>query len=403
MKFKQLGITMLVAGLGFASCKKGCTDPTANNYNEKAKKDCCCEYDPVGPTYTTPSTYTFTDASSNNTVSYNGQEQRLEMLSEITTYLKTSNTAGTGLNLTTLGNMYANSSYTWADANSLGMTGSSKQLRSKTAGGDAGVQGYFDGLMDSIANLSGTTSSGVEAGTAGVGGVWPNDGVKGPYLMNGHGQEYTQMIEKGLMCAVFMSQMTNNYLNVVTSDDNTTAVDAAAGKHYTQMEHHWDEAYGYFTDAVDYPTNGTDRFWGKYANSRESVLSSATNLSVAFRTGRAAISNSDYATRDAQITIIKSEMEKLCAGTAIHYLNAGKTNIANNTARNHMLSEAWAFINGLRYGDNSISGTGISAADVDATLALLGADFNSVTVTQLNNVIDYLALNTGLDSVKGSL
>ena len=83
------------------------------------------------------------------------------------------------------------------------------------------------------------------------------------YLQDASGLEWTQMIEKGLMGACFISQMTSNYLAGISTDDNTTIVD---GKYYTEMEHHWDEAYGYFTDAPDYPTNGTDRFWGKYAN-----------------------------------------------------------------------------------------------------------------------------------------
>lgn len=393
-----------IAALVLTACnkKEGCTDPAATNYDASAKKNCCCEYS-TGPNYTVPTTYSYTDASGNSTVSYNGQQQRLEMLSEISTYLKTANTAGTSVDGVTLANMYANSGYTWTDADALGMTGSSKQLRSKTAGGDVGVLAYFDGLFDSIANLSATTTTGVEDGAPGVAGVYPNDGVKGPYLMTAEGNEYMQLIEKGLMCSVFMNQMTNNYLNLVSTDDNSSPVDTAAGKYYTTMEHHWDEAFGYLTDAIDYPTNGTDRFWGKYANSRESVLGSATTLITAFRTGRAAISNQDYTVRDQQITIIKNEMERVCAGTAIHYLNEAKANITNTTARNHQLSEAWAFINGLRYGDNAISGSGMTTTDIDTCLGMLGMDFNSVTVTQLNNVIDYLALRTGLDSVKGSL
>ena len=36
-----------------------------------------------------PTTYTFTDASGNNTVSYSGQTARLDMLGEMTSYLKT--------------------------------------------------------------------------------------------------------------------------------------------------------------------------------------------------------------------------------------------------------------------------------------------------------------------------
>ena len=41
--------------------------------------------------------------------------------------------------------------------------------------------------------------------------------------------------------------MTSNYLAGISEDDNELIVD---GKYYTEMEHHWDEAYGYFTDAT---------------------------------------------------------------------------------------------------------------------------------------------------------
>src|SRR5690606_10381735 len=114
---------------------------------------------------------------------------------------------------------------------------------------------------------------------------------------------------------------TVNYLGTVGDDDNDNFV---TGKNYTEMQHHWDEAYGYFTSAIDYPANGTDRFWGKYTYAREGVLGSATTISEAFRKGRAAIDNKDYDTRDAQIAIIRNEMEKVCAGTAISYLNKAK-------------------------------------------------------------------------------
>jgi len=392
-----LALGTIVLAMG---CRKtGCTDPAATNYSVEAKKDDgSCEYD-----LQVPSTYAFTDENGNSTVSYNGQEQRLEMLSEIVTYMKTADVAGTALTASTLLDMYANNAYTWTDAGSLGMTGSSKQLKSKTAGGDIGVQAMFAAYMDTLATISASTVVSQEDGAAGVAGVWPNDGQKGPYLMDGNGKEYTQLIEKGLMCAVFMNQMTDNYLAGLSSDDNTVAVDAAAGKYYTEMEHHWDEAYGYFTDAIDYPANGTDRFWGKYANGRESLLSSATLISTAFRTGRTAIVNSDYEGRDAQVTIIFNEMERVAAGTAIHYLNDAKTYIADNTARNHVLSEAYAFLDGMRYGANAVNATGMTSAQIDTALAYFSADFNLVTLGDIQNAIDLIAANTGLESVKGDL
>lgn len=348
------------------------------------------------PTYNVPSTYTFEDGNGASTVSFGGQQQRLEMLGEMVTLMKTGNTVGTTVSATTLKNMYANNGYTWVDAPSLGMNPTTKQLKSKTAAGDVGVQTMFENYMDSIGVLSnGSTSNSTE--TYGNSGVWTN-GTKS-YLMAANGYEYTQLIEKGLMCAVFMNQMTNNYLQAVSSDDNTTIL---SGKNYTQMQHHWDEAYGYFTSEFDYPTNGTNRFWGKYANGRETVLGSATKIAEAFRKGRAAIDNKDYTTRDAQITIIVTEMEKVCAGTAIHYLNDAKANITEGTLKNHQLSEARAFLNGLRYGQKAIDGTGMLTAEINTALAYF-EDFENVSIANLNNAIDLIASKTGLTSVKATL
>ncbi len=349
------------------------------------------------PTYTVPSTYTFTDSSGASTVSFSGQTQRLAMLSEMVGYMKTTNTAGTAISADTLKKMYNNGGYVWADAGALGLFGSSKQLKSKTAGGDAGVQATFEAYMDSIAKHS-MGSVNITTHAYDSAGVWTN-GTKS-YLQASSGLEYGQLIEKGLMCAVFLNQMTNNYLAGIKNDDNTTVV---AGKTYTQMQHHWDEAYGYLTSEITYPAAGTDRFWGKYVNGREAVLGSATTLSEAFRKGRAAIDNNDTTTRNAQIVIINDAMEKVCAGTAIHYLNGAKADVSDATLKNHQLSEAIAFLNGLRYGDNSISGKGMSATDINTALAYIGTDLNAVTITNINLAIDLIAAKTGLTSEKASL
>ncbi|NQY12208.1 MAG: DUF4856 domain-containing protein [Flavobacteriales bacterium] len=392
-------VTIAVLGLTITSCKKeGCMDDTANNYDSEAKKDDgSCMYEEEEDSYTIPTTYAFEDGSV-STVSFSGQQQRLEMLSELVTEMKTGNTLGTTVSAATLKLMYENDpSYMWADATSLEMTGSSKQLRSKTAGGDVTIQALFESYIDSL-NVISALAYDNSAQDYGQGGVWTN-GTK-TYLQSGTGIEYTQIIEKGLMAAVFMHQMTNNYLNTLDDDNNT---DLVTGKTYTEMQHHWDEAYGYFTSEFDYPINGTDRFWGKYANSREDVLGSATTIATAFRTGRAAIDNDDYTTRDEQIVIIKDAMEQVCAGTAIHYLNAALGNLSDATLLNHELSEAWAFIDGLRYSDNTISGAGISTTDIDAALALIGTNFEEVTIANLNAAIDLIAAGTGLESVKADL
>ena len=80
MKLKNL-LFVIPVFLLWSCSKKGCTDPTATNFDSEAEKDDgSCEYAPV-VTYSTPDTYVFTDADGNNTVSYGGQTARMDMLS----------------------------------------------------------------------------------------------------------------------------------------------------------------------------------------------------------------------------------------------------------------------------------------------------------------------------------
>ena len=368
-----------------ASCsKEGCTDPNASNYDANAgtTNNDLCEYN-----YDVPSTYAFTDADGNNTVSYGGQTARMDMLSEMVTYLKSangSNATPATLDASTLLAMYDNSYTGWTDQS---LVGNGKQLKSKTALADAGIQAMFEAWMSTAASSSPSNTT--------------------SYLQSSTGLEWTQMIEKGLMGACFASQMTSNYLAGIEADDNETAVDADDGKFYTEMEHHWDEAYGYFTDAVDYPTNGTDRFWGKYANKSylEDNLGSATDISTAFRTGRAALSAHNTADALVQRDIIIAEVKQMQAGMAIHYLNDVKSKVssgADQSAINHSMSEALAFLFGMQF----ISETpDMNSSDVMAYVSTIESDVASYAsnLTEINTLIDAIASASGLESVKNNL
>lgn len=367
---------LLIATVLFASCaKKGCMDPTAANYDSNAEKtDDNCDY-----SYTVPQNYEFTDENGNNTVSFTGQTARMDMLSEMVTYLKTANNnAAVTLDAAVLLSMYDNTYTNWDDSE---LDDNGKQLKNKTALGDAGIQAMFEGWMTAAAAATPSTNT--------------------SYLQDVSGLEWTQVIEKGLMSACFVSQMTSNYLGEISEDNNTEIIE---GKYYTEMEHHWDEAYGYFTDAPDYPTNGTNRFWGKYANKSylEDNIGSATDIATAFRTGRAAIASGNIADALYQAEIIKSESKQMVAGMALHYLNDVKAQVSSGgdqSSINHSMSEALAFIYGIQFVTDSpdMSYTEVMSIVNQIEPSVAGISQN---IMEINSIIDQVAAASGLTDKK---
>jgi hypothetical protein len=367
---------LLFGSLIISSCKKeGCTDSTALNYNADAKKDDgSCTYFQLN----VPATYAFTDGT-NNTVSYGGQTERLNQLTEMATYMKTGTT--TQLSYLSLTDMFAN---TGSNGGGNFSFTSTKKLQDKCLAADTAL---FIDYMDSLAVASidfASTAADGQAGTLTSG--------TSTYLFAANGIEYAQLIEKGLMGAVFLYQATNIYFGSdKMSADNTTAVNAGAGEYYTAMEHHWDEAFGYFGVPVDFPTNITGiRFWGKYCNSRDAQLGCNAVMMNAFKRGRAAISQDELTIRDEEILKLRKMWEKISAAQAVAYLEGAKTNFGVDNAKFlHELSEAYAFILCLKY--VPLETRVISYAQIDDLLTnTIGTDFWSVTQTDLTNAINSL-------------
>ena len=243
--------------------------------------------------------------------------------------------------------------------------GSSKDLYSKTYLAD---QQYFLDLLTTI-DTSSTNGSGF---------------LEGDYYVIANGVEIDQLVQKGLMGAVLYYQATSNYLENISSDDNTDPNGSTA----TDMEHHFDEAFGCFGAPVDYSAQSTTgdadfvanaNFWGKDAIVRNPVLNNLDVIFKAFREGRAAISNSDYDTRDAAIATIRTEWEKVVAATIVHYINEVKTDItAGNTGKKyHHWAEAKGFAMCLRYN----IAKAISSSDLSTVEAALGDKPGDITST----------------------
>ncbi|CAA6803644.1 MAG: Unknown protein [uncultured Aureispira sp.] len=350
--------------------------------------------------YTVPETYSFEN------VSYSGQSARLDMMAEITSYIKTAHISNASpLDAAKIKDMYGDN--TGNHFSTTDLNNSTKQLKSKTL---STAQNSFEAYMDAVALASQSTNMTASNGQAGIGTSTDNAGVTKSYLFNENGIELTQVIEKGLMGACFYYQGTSVYMGAgkmdVNSVDNTIVTDGEG----TEMEHHWDEAFGYWGVNKDFPINTTDiRFWGKYTNVHEVVYPLNKKMMDAFIKGRAAISAQDIETRDAQIIILRKNWELVVAATSIYYLNNVKDDLTTDpSAAYHGLSEVFGFISALKFGTGA---SGITEIQVNTILSDLFGDSdalqaNNYTVTLVKIEAAKTALAaifTDLESVKDSL
>lgn len=353
---KYIQKTLLFFSIGsmtLVSCKKDSPEP---------------EPEPE-PSYTVPTTYNFTN------VNYGGQTLRLEMLDSISSYMAQAGN-GTVLDATQLKNMYSNTGNPFGNAT---LDASGKQLKNKTFSLD---QTYFDDLFDSLAVASQSAGGAASNGVA---------GLEGGRLFDKNGIELAQVIKKQLMGAVFFYQAMETYLPSLSSDDNVTVVTGDG----TAQEHHADEAFGYFGAPIDYlATTDLGKYWAAYCEEVNSAISCKTPLMNAFLKMRAAISNKDYVTRDAQVTIIRQQWERVVAASAILELTEAKAAFgSDNVEMRHVLSEAIGFINSLKYSSTKL----ITNAQIDAAIANLGGNFYTITLVQINDAINTINSVYGFD------
>lgn len=343
--------------------------------------------DPID--YVIPTTYNFEN------VSYSGQLQRLAMLSEMKNYMATSQVSGVTLEADKLEAMFVN------DVANAGFTNTydeSKQLKSKTF---ANVQEDFSGLLVELATASQSTVPG-EEGVSGV--IESLDGAKS-YLIGEDGLDHAQVIEKGLMGACLFYQITSIYTGSGKMDVDNETVEPGEG---TEMEHHWDEAFGYFGVPIDFPTT-TDgiSFIGSYSDQRNEILSTNATIMDAYLKGRAAISAKDLPARDEAILELRNSLEMVMMGSAIHYLNSSIANFDDRSLKGHALSEAIGFLYALQFNE----GKRITNTQVSDLLTIMAgsSDFSEmnlyqVSIADLESARDQLATIFGLsDEVKESL
>ena len=351
--------------------------------------------DPIIPNIDAPETYSF-QRNGESTVSYSGQTTRLEQADELYAALNSAESTAAGLDLMFNGSDGSSAGF----ANEL-LNGTSKIIGSKTASstlaGSATTKERFNQyIADFASNVAPNWN--MDAAPGMPGSITSPDGGS-TYQINAVGQELDQLFFKGLIGAFTLDQIVNNYIhpNQLDSgtriDDNDNGV-LSDGKPYTDMEHKWDEGFGYLYGqegdlddvgaTLGSAPSGSGNLLMKYFKkvNQEGGYEPGIGQTVydAFIMGRTAIVNTDYELRDAQADIIQIELSKVIGYYAIHYLNdyLAKIEEGNIAKAHHSLSEAYGFILSLQFTNNGNDEPYMSKGDVEYFLDNYFADFHNI-------------------------
>lgn len=356
-----------------------------------------------------PDSYVFM-RDGNSTVSYSGQTDRLNMVAEIKANILLEGDKGNVVSEQMLLDAFENTN---GDGNGFFSFSSTKQLKSKTFQVDLDDR-LFENLFSGVAAASLAGSQGTLAAD-GQPGLITREDKGSTILVDENGREFTQLIEKGLMGAVFFNQIFNVYLTEARIGADVENFTVDEGKNYTAMEHHWDEAFGYFAPPLDFTSPWPDarkselRFWSNYSNTVDNVnngmLGTNKILMDAYTIGRTAIVNNDRDGIDAQRNLLYENLELVTAGTAVHYINLSLKFLNENKPGElfHVLSEVWTFVNAIKYSPNRK----LDFAKIEEIKGTdLGADGNfwNVTAAGLNKAKTTLVTTyPKLDPVKDDL
>ena len=262
---------------------------------------------------------------------------------------------------------------------------------------------------------SGTTAS------AGVAGSYTESDGSRTVKINGKGFEFNQVFSKGLIGALQVDQIINQYLSVGKLDSGTAREDNDNGVYgyalpgeteltITKMEHYWDEGFGYLqgldNQFVPGLADGGDRAHLNYylnkINSQGNEDGITKKIYDAFTLGRAAIVAKDYDERDKQAAIVAAEISKVVGYKAFYYIEKGSGYISEGkwAAAHHALSEAYGFILGMQFTKAADGEPYMTNGEVNTMLDALAAGngFWDRTPAELDDMAAQLKTATGLSS-----
>lgn len=387
-----------------------CSDGIQNG--DETGVDCGPSCTPCTIAIENPTNYTF-ERDGENTVSFSGQTTRLKMGDEISGIFMDETATVEKIQAMFAheeGAMnFENTDLNASDKNIRSKTAASADFFSSNATDQAFIRADFEDWIE--AQVIEVFPNWEVAATAGAAGQLA-DGSSTRYV-SAKGLEYDQLFIKGLIGALTVDQALNNYLSpaVLDAGDNRADNDenvVAESKPYTNMEHKWDEAYGYVfglnADPADPNADlGADSFLNKYIGRVEGdddFAGIADEIFQAFKLGRAAIVAKDYEVRDAQAEIIKEKISEIIGIRAVYYLQQAKVSLVGETPAYgtafHDLSEGYGFIYSLQFTRKpNSSDPYFTKAEVDALLVDLMDDGENglwdVTLETLDTIADAIA------------
>lgn len=388
--FKNRIVLLLIVLAGFtSSCKKDEDAPAPAT--TKGKRTTTIDYNTLTPT--TSYRTAFLDNDGDTTVNRNDGRARLRMFRALMAYIGTAVSTNTPIDSTIMSNMFANKNapFTGGYADLNGVDMSIKEATAFLKANQADVHyslEYAFGRMAYISNYTGQTAS---KGTP---------GKNGSYLVDENGIEWAQIIQKTLIGAYHLDYICNVLLNKGLNADNAHLV---TGKKYTQLEHNWDEAYGFFTVNDMYYNGATDQAAPKVSNEYylgsyawEYNKAGFVQLHSAFLKGRAAIHNNDMTQVHAQARIIRNILELTIGASANGYMGKASDGTATEASRIHAFGEGKGFVYSTRF-CTLIGGDDIYSDDLlDDLITPQSLTFYDITAAQFTSVANKLRSKFGL-------
>lgn len=172
-----------------------------------------------------------------------------------------------------------------------------------------------------------------EAKVGAEGYVGNNIGDPNIYFVNNKGLVVAEMFHYSVLGAIYLDKILNVHLDdeVLNNPEirrKHENVDLIVGRNYTELEHHWDLAYGYF------------KFWRKLAHSEglPALKNSELFINRALVKGRTYMEDFRYDDMKMQLDTIRTELSRVVAIRAMNLL------VGDNTLVNIDENPKYAFL-----------------------------------------------------------